>query len=78
MRITPEVADPDLPVDEPKRRDPFRRNPPVDEPPPDPVNQPDGVGEPDEPEEDQPGHPVNDPIEEPGRERGKVDEDVVQ
>jgi len=66
MRITPELDNPDLPVDEPTRKDPARRKTPVEEPPPDPVNQPDGVGQPDEPDEDDDDlDPVKAPAKEP-------------
>ena len=40
MRITPELDNPDLPVDEPTRKDPAPRRTPVEEPPPDPSTSP--------------------------------------
>ena len=66
MRVTPEIDDPDLPADEPARKEPPRPGrEPVEEPPPDPVNQPDGVGEPEKIEDDlDPAeNPVSEPIE---------------
>ena len=80
MRITPgsepEVDEPDHPVEEEKRREPKRRPDPIEEPPPDPVNQPDGIGDPDEPSPGgTPDAPINDPVDRPGRDIGRIDEE---